>query len=207
MKSVNNFLILNVVAIAVTGIATLLYSGYGLGLPATQPMAEAFRQLTTAAWTQFEAHRIVGETKQWYGIAILFTSIFVTLTTATLMRAGRFSPQSIGDWMPYIIWLPVTGAVAALGATMLIPYLIDPSALLAMSHVELSHFTNLVATAHGFFQETGGAVGSQWNWWLYAGVAAALNLPGIVLAAIGFQRKQQTKQREEGITLVVVRPS
>ena len=162
----------------------------GQPLPSPQPMANAFEALASAIRAQFAAHVAVGEQVQWYGIAILFASATICLLTVALMRAATGTPRSFGEWMPYAVMLPITGAAAAIAGAMWIPLLVDLPTLIANTVLSPSHLFVAVAEVHGFLWTTGTAVASTWNWWIWAAITATLNLPALALVAFARRRRE-----------------
>ena len=170
-------------------------------LPSLQPMANTLQLLWYTATTTFAMHVAVGEQVQWYGFAILFASAAICLLTAALMRAAAGTPRTFSEWMPYVVMLPIIGAVTAIAAAMWVPFLVDHQMLLDNTVLDLSHLLEAIVEIQAFLLAVGAKAASSWNWWIWAAIMAILNLPALTLVAI----TSRNQHDEQGITLIFMR--
>ena len=188
------------VATFLTGIATLFWST-GQELPAWQPTALAIQDLWTAIAEKADAHRLVGETAQWYGVAILVASFTVTAIISTVARAIGIRPLSTRGWLTYTIGLPIVATLTALYAMMLLPYLIDANQVFTTAPiVEMSHFTSILIALQAFLMECAQIAINGWNWWVWAAINILINLP-LIGAALIIKAKHE---REEGVYMYIL---
>ena len=200
IKIANTVILTTLATTVLTGLA-VFFQPWTVGrLPSLQPTSDALMELLNAAVAQFEAHRVVGETTGWYGPAILLSSMTVGLAVNRLLRAAGITPQNLGGVIRHTVGITTLTVATAVATAMLFPLLIDAPSVADTPPME-HHLANAAGSAWTLTRETATLATTQWNWWIWSGLMAALNLPAIILTALSIRR---AKLDAEGVYLYMV---
>ena len=186
IKIANTVVLTTLAATVLTGLAVFFQSLVEGQLPSPQPTSEAMQELWNAAVAQFEAHRVVGETTGWYGPAILLSSLTVGLAVNRLLRTTGIEPQTLGTVILYTVGMTTLTVATAVTTAMLFPLLMDAPSVADAPPMGL-HLANVAGSAWTFTWETADIATSHWNWWIWSGLMAALNLPAISLMTLSIR--------------------